>query len=271
MLQIMIARAQLSTGMSFQLLASPEPLVPHLECEWGQSIRTGLANIQHIAKGKGPAFGADPRSFRAERYGMASAALLYLRLLQRQMEFTQGPRAINKLICNNQGLLIRIAKASDWNYTTPNVALRAEWDIKSVILRDIKSVILTLHKELNVQFKFVHIKSHQDNNTPVVRLSLELRLNVEADLLVTKYMLEDQARRPTVLLLPSAKAQLIINMDSFIWKIPLAIQYVAGSIHIRPYPMRRTWSRTLVTPTTPLLSCQTVPLPSPNWQESRRS
>jgi hypothetical protein len=49
MLRIMIAWAQLGTGMSFQLLASPELPVPHLECEWWQSIRTGLASIEaHI-------------------------------------------------------------------------------------------------------------------------------------------------------------------------------------------------------------------------------
>jgi hypothetical protein len=35
-----------------------------------------------IAKGKGPAYGNDPRSFRAEGYGMASA-LVYLRLLHK--------------------------------------------------------------------------------------------------------------------------------------------------------------------------------------------
>jgi hypothetical protein len=36
-----------------------------------------IGDIQ-IAKGKGPTFGDDPRSFRAEGYGMA----LYLRLMQ---------------------------------------------------------------------------------------------------------------------------------------------------------------------------------------------
>jgi hypothetical protein len=43
MLLIMIAWAQLETGMGFALMASPEKKVPHLECAWLQSIRTGLA------------------------------------------------------------------------------------------------------------------------------------------------------------------------------------------------------------------------------------
>jgi hypothetical protein len=36
--------------------------------------------------------------------------------------------------CNNEGLLIRIEEATEWNSMKPNVTLRAEWDIESVIL-----------------------------------------------------------------------------------------------------------------------------------------
>jgi hypothetical protein len=93
-----------------------------------------------IAKGKGPTYGDNPRSFRAEGYGMASA-LLYFCLLQRRFEFQRDRRSTNMLICNNEGLLKRIETAASWTYTTPNVTLRAEWDIESVILdlyRDLK-------------------------------------------------------------------------------------------------------------------------------------
>ncbi len=109
------------------------------------------------AKGKGPAYGDDPRSFRAEGYGMASA-LVYLRLLQRQTNFTRTPEARNILICDNQGLLTRIEESLQWSYTTPNITLRAEWDIKLVILM--------MHKELNSEISFMHVKSHQDDDAP---------------------------------------------------------------------------------------------------------
>jgi hypothetical protein len=75
-----------------------------------------------IAKGKGPTHGGDPRSFRAEGYGMA-AALLYLRLLQRLHKFQHYNHTTIVLICNNQGLLQRISQAVEWTYTTPNVTL----------------------------------------------------------------------------------------------------------------------------------------------------
>jgi hypothetical protein len=58
-----------------------------------------------------------------------------------------------------------------WNYTTPNVTLRVEWDIELVIL--------TEYKALDMLFVFKHLKSHQDDNTTVESLSLESRLNVE--------------------------------------------------------------------------------------------
>jgi hypothetical protein len=92
-----------------------------------------------IAKGKGPTFGDDPRSFRAEGYGMASA-LLYLRLLQRQYDFKRERNTTNMLICDNEGLLIRIEKANSWSYITPNVTLRAEWDVESLILEVLKEL-----------------------------------------------------------------------------------------------------------------------------------
>jgi hypothetical protein len=54
-----------------------------------------------IAKGKGPTHGGDPRSFPAKGYGMASV-LLYLRLLQRQIEFIRDKQSTNTIICDNQ-------------------------------------------------------------------------------------------------------------------------------------------------------------------------
>ncbi len=45
MFRIAIAWAQLSTGMGFHLLQHPDQLVPHLECQWFESIRTGLNAI----------------------------------------------------------------------------------------------------------------------------------------------------------------------------------------------------------------------------------
>jgi hypothetical protein len=46
LLWIMLSWAQLGTGTEFPLQASPAKSVPHLECQWTQPIRTGLASIR---------------------------------------------------------------------------------------------------------------------------------------------------------------------------------------------------------------------------------
>ena len=46
MFRITFAWAQINTGMGFQLLEYPALWVPHLECQWLTSMRTGLAAIE---------------------------------------------------------------------------------------------------------------------------------------------------------------------------------------------------------------------------------
>jgi hypothetical protein len=183
-----------------------------------------------ITKGKGPTYGDDPHSFRAEGYGMASA-LVFTSLLHQQFEFTRATDSVNKLICDNARLLIRIEESSQWNYLTPNVPLRAEWDVESVILQ--------YYKALGILFTFMHVKSHQDDTVDIQNLTLKSRLNVEADRLTTVYMVEDKRRRSKVNLFPSAHAQLIIGNSSVTCKLPQAIRFAAGSIKIRKYLMQR--------------------------------
>ena len=80
------------------------------------------------------------------------------------------------------------------SYTTPNVTLRAEWDIESVILET--------YKELAINFVFLHIKSHQDDDSVVSSLLLASQLNVEADRLTTDFLQENEPRKPIALLFP---------------------------------------------------------------------
>jgi hypothetical protein len=95
------------------------------------------------------------------------------------------------------------------------------------------------YRELDMKFIFHHVKSHQDDDTPTDHLTLESRLNVEADRLATEYMQEDQTRRPIVTLFPTAKAQLIMKGASVTRKIPQAIRFAAGSILIQKYLVER--------------------------------
>jgi hypothetical protein len=81
----------------------------------------------------------------------------------------------------------------------------------------------------------MHVKSHQDDDGPLENLSLETRMNVEADKLATEYLTEAHPKRPIALLFPSAKCQLIVNEKSVTRKIPQTLRFEAGSIGIRSY------------------------------------
>jgi hypothetical protein len=163
-----------------------------------------------IARGKGPTYGDGPRSFRAEGYGMASA-LVYLRILYKHFEIKRERTSINKIICDNKGLLTRIEESSEWDYATPNVTLRAKWDIEPVILGQLK--------HMDMKFIYMHVKSHQDDDAEVASLSLETRLNFKADCLATEYMTEDRTRRP-----PSRCSQ-ALKLNSLSKMLPLPGNY----------------------------------------------
>ena len=87
------------------------------------------------------------------------SGLVFLCLLQLHYYLDWTTLRGNKLICNNEGLLIRIETTLQWAYLQPNVTLRAEWDIESVILEAYRAITGT--------FAFTHVKSHQDGSTPL--------------------------------------------------------------------------------------------------------
>jgi hypothetical protein len=124
---------------------------------------------------------------------------------------------------------------AEWKYMTPNVTLRAEWDVESTIIDS--------YKQLGIPFTFLHVKSHQDDDGPVAGPTLEAQLNVQADALATE-ALADAPTYPKVALFPTAKCQLILAGKSITRKIPQAIRYQGGVNNIQTYLMERNqWSK----------------------------
>jgi hypothetical protein len=98
------------------------------------------------------------------------------------------------------------------------------------------------YTQLGVHFTFLHVKSHQDDDGPVAGLTLEARLNVQADTLATAALF-DAPTVPKVALFPTAQCQLIIDGKSITRKIPQAIRHQAGLNDIQTYLMERNnWS-----------------------------
>jgi hypothetical protein len=111
-----------------------------------------------------------------------SSGILYLLQIPHIYGIARNRNAHNKIICDNQGLLTRIEKATMWKYMTPNVTLRAKWDLESLIIDS--------YTQLGIPFILLHVKSHQDDDGPIKGLSLEARLNVQADALATAALTE---------------------------------------------------------------------------------
>jgi hypothetical protein len=129
----------------------------------------------------------------------------------------------------------RIEKTLGWKYLQPNITLRAEWDIESVIL--------DVHRRIGWKFEFKHVNSHQDDSIPLRDLPLDVQLNVEADRLATDY-LETSQSAGRASLFPTAKCQLLIDDETVSRKLPLAIRFQAGKGPLLEYIMNRnSWSQ----------------------------
>jgi hypothetical protein len=159
-----------------------------------------------------------------------SSGILYLLQIHHVYGIARSRNARNKIICDNQGLLMRIERATTWKYMTPNATLRAEWDLELVIVNS--------YSQLGIPFTWMHVKSHQDNDGPIAGLSLEARLNVQADALATAALTEAPTI-PKVALFPTARCQLILDGRSITRKIPQAIRHQAGLGDLQTYLMEQ--------------------------------
>ncbi len=83
-----------------------------------------------------------------------ASGLLFLQLLVQHYHIDWTNDNGNKIICDNEGLLIRIEATLGWAYLQPNVTLRAEWDIESVIIKP--------YNAIGWKFSFEHVRSYQD-------------------------------------------------------------------------------------------------------------
>ena len=139
---------------------------------WVLSLASGF----RLAEGNGPAYGHQMSSFRAEGYGMLSA-LLYVHYII-QAYAPECPLAV-QLFCDNEGLVGVVNRRLRCPHPEfVNTTMSADWDL----IQEICSIISKL-SEVTIQY----VKGHQDQDKSVKHLSLEARLNIEADSLATDY------------------------------------------------------------------------------------
>jgi hypothetical protein len=115
---------------------------------------------QVLTELSGQAHGANPRSFRAEGYGL----LANLRLLLHLMKFYDIPRTSSPLTiyCDNQGLLDRLETSRQSKYLKPRRFLFSEADLEMQILDTLALLATTVTLR--------HVNGHQDETVPTTEL-----------------------------------------------------------------------------------------------------
>jgi hypothetical protein len=155
-----------------------------------------LADETILATGKGRAPGPIS-SLRAEAYALLSG-VVFLKHLHHYLKIPLTRFTIT-MVTDSANLITRLTTRRKYPQCYPNETLRTNWD-----------VIEQLHIEMQ---HLPHIptlewvRGHQDKNRPLVDLTPQARLNVQADRLAASVRL---CHPHTPLSLPSATAVLII-------------------------------------------------------------
>jgi hypothetical protein len=188
-----------------------------------------------LAKGFGSVFGYDPRSYRAEAHGAKAAALfLFHCFLYCDLPLPPGTF---KFYCDNQGLLNKLIYMRSYQSAIYATCLHSEWDIVSSVHR--------LHSRFPSLPELIHVKGHQDDDTPADFLELPGQLNVEADALATQALHGLGSPKPYIPFDPSTEVLLTIDGRTVTRQLSASIHAQHHLAPIRKYYKQRFhWTQT---------------------------
>jgi hypothetical protein len=159
-----------------------------------------LSDGTPIAEASGPAYGSKATSYRSEGYGFTSATTFFVHLFR---FCGVSPCWSLQFVCDNLGLICRINQLIRYSEHFPNITLQPDWDL----IREIQMAIRALGRSSTS----THVKSHQDDHHDYEYLSLEARLNVDADSLAGRFRRNDSSVRPLIPRVGSNYAHLQID------------------------------------------------------------
>ena len=182
-----------------------------------------------LAETGGQASGANPRSFRAEGYGI----LTILRLVHHLLCYYNIPRIRGPvtIVCDSESLLTRLESALASTICRPRRALFSEADVESGITDTIRSL------QMNLQLEHVH--SHQDTRFPNAPLSWEATLNTRCDELATQYLASSLLPLPLVPFIPASIVHLQVNGTSITHHVPSQLRYLCNRQSTKDYLIHR--------------------------------
>jgi hypothetical protein len=153
---------------------------------------------RRLIRGRGPAPGSRPQSFRAEAYG----ALAARRMLLQIATFTNTPLTSTFTHhIDNQSVISRDRKETQRTFHIPNSTLAPDWDVLSTLNSTNDSLPPNTTK---------WIRGHQDAKKDRRLLSHPAQLNCEADDEASNFQTEHPTPQPSAPLIPNTHAQLQI-------------------------------------------------------------
>ena len=158
---------------------------------------------RQVAKGRGPAPGAHPNSFRSEAYGVL-AALRWLRHALHEV-----PEVANATITHyldNKSVIRRVEQAITSSIDNPNKKLLPEHDVITESTHTLKEL------PLHIEFKWV--KGHQNATTAYSNLDVPAKMNCDADSEASLFHWQDNTQHRNVAPLPHTPSQLAIDKQS---------------------------------------------------------
>jgi hypothetical protein len=216
----------------FQALRTSE--LVYLASDGGATDRRGsfgalLASCNTIlAECGGRAHGADPRSFRAEGYGLL--AILRLAFHLRTFYHTYNSNLKFRLYCDSESLLLQLEASRKLNRSLPRRFLYLEVDIEMQILMAIQALGGPVYME--------HVEGHQDTKYPDKPLPWAATLNMRCDEIATLHLEAAVALIPSVAFLPASKVSLSIGGQTITHHIPTQLRTFAGLHGIKDHYRR---------------------------------
>ena len=185
-----------------------------------------------LAEASGPAYGSKATSYRSEGYGVLSATKFFVHLFK---FCCVCPSWSFHFVSDNLGLIRKITQLVRYTDHFPNLTLQPDWDI----IREIQMAVRALGRPTS----FSHVKGHQDDHHAYDDLSLEARLNIDADALAGSFRRHDSSVRPLVPRVSSNSAQLLIDGKTISGGYRQAIRRATSYAPLLGYIQRKqSWS-----------------------------
>jgi hypothetical protein len=193
---------------------------------FGALLATCFGSI--LIKCGGRALGADPRSFRAEGYGIL--AILWLALHLRHFYITGNPSLRFQLYCDSKSLLKRIEASRRLSRTIPHRFLFSEVDVEMQIISVLQAI--------STKVLLDHVEGHQDTKYPDEPLSWAAQLNMRCDEIATLHLETATTPLPTVTYLPASHMSLSIGPHTVTHHIQNQLRTFAGLPGLRAHLYR---------------------------------